>query len=148
VVSPEPFIVEPQPLLERRPRRPAEGADAAAIEQLARHSVRTSRVEDDASLETHAVPNAFGKLGNGDVVSGADIDVRFSPLNWSSETQVAPPALCPSYVSAATKSFSVKFGCTPSASSTAVRQPEGAQMFAESNAIWSRGLNQRVQFFV
>ena len=54
--------------------------DAAAIEQLARRSVRSRPVVDNASLEAHAAFNVFGEFCNRDVVTGADIDVRLAGL--------------------------------------------------------------------
>src|SRR5499426_3125597 len=76
LVCQKPVVVELEPPLERRCGRPSQRMDASAVEQLARHPVRPRPVEDDASFEAHATPNLFGEFRDGDVVTGADIDMR------------------------------------------------------------------------
>ena len=54
-------------------RSPAELRHARNVEQLARRAVGLAGVEDDVSLEPDHIHHRFGKLADGDVLSGADI---------------------------------------------------------------------------
>jgi len=54
---------------------PAEGAKARNIHQLSGRAVRFGRVEFDAAGVADDFAHSFGKLADGDVFAGADVDV-------------------------------------------------------------------------
>src|SRR5262249_14910167 len=80
LVRQKPVVVTPQSLLERCRGRPTQRLDAAAVEQLARRSIRSRPVVDNAPFEAHTTFNVFGEFSNGDVVTGADIDMRLAGM--------------------------------------------------------------------
>src|SRR5262249_21233071 len=68
LVRQKPVVVTPQSLLERCRGRPTQRSDAVAVEQLARCSVRSRPVVDNAPLKAHTTFNVFGEFSNRDVV--------------------------------------------------------------------------------
>src|SRR5262249_20988661 len=80
LIRQKPVVVKLKPLLERGGGRPAQRLDATAVEQLARRSVRSRSVVDNAPLEAHAAFNVFGEFCNRDVVARADVDMRLAGI--------------------------------------------------------------------
>src|ERR1700730_18738993 len=80
LVRQKPVVVTPQSLLERCRGRPTERLDAAAVKELARCSIRSRLVVDDAPFKAHTTFNVFGEFSNRDVVAGADIDMRLAGI--------------------------------------------------------------------
>ena len=66
-------------LTEGNGRGPAEGHDARNVEQLARRAVGLARVEAKRALEPDDLRDQLGELADGQILAGADVDVRSSP---------------------------------------------------------------------
>src|ERR1700730_6210615 len=80
LVRQKPVVVTPQSLLERCRGPPTQRLDAAAVEQLARCSIRPRPVVDNAPFKAHTTFNVFGEFSNRDVVTGTDIDMRLAGI--------------------------------------------------------------------
>src|SRR6266404_4977253 len=80
LVRQKPVVVTPQSLLERCRGPPTQRLDAAAVEQLARCSIRSRPVVDNAPFKAHTTFNVFSEFSNRYVVTGADIDMRLAGI--------------------------------------------------------------------
>src|SRR5262249_15653990 len=80
LVRQKPVVVKLKPLLERCGGRPAQRLDATAVVQLARRSVRSRPVVDNAPLEHHPAFNVFAQFRNRYAVARDDIDMRLARI--------------------------------------------------------------------
>src|SRR6266702_5474399 len=71
-----PLIRAREPVAQRGRRRPAEGVDAANIEELLRGAVRLVERVDEAAAVTDDFGDETRELVDGDVAAAADIDMR------------------------------------------------------------------------
>src|SRR4051794_41629005 len=75
VVLPEPFVGALEPLAEASAVAPAEGMEAADVEELAGRAVGLPGVEDEPCSGCHHLAEGLGQLADAQVLAGADVDV-------------------------------------------------------------------------
>src|SRR5262245_58904658 len=71
----EPLVRRSKTIVQRYAMAPPKTMQAADVEQLARRTVRLTGVEGDINIRSRDVANALGKLTNGQIFPGANINV-------------------------------------------------------------------------